>query len=371
MQEYLLAPRLLSYSYRNLAWSCRKVNRSDGGPYREWHDFEERMNWTGLLRQRFYRGPIKYWKDLVESYSTRGHTLPKDKLPAISGIAQRYAQIMVQFAMNEENWSRGVMTNHLSKTINDLQPSSVNMNLHVDNIDGEKVPCLKYLAGMWYFQPSVPKLSRIISEQLFWTTPLLEFRFSLCMDFLSEKYSSRLRGPSVRRFREYIAPSWSWAAMDGPILYEDLGINMREARDFEVLDIGVNVEMQQAPYGAVKSGFLTVKGRLREVPATREPNEPGIVYRPDAEDDIIDLTQIMNGNKQGWLLEVTKSARDAKPTAAYWNAMTPKGLILVADGTNYRRIGLFSVDKGTGSFNPFSENSLSSFFGEPQTITIV
>lgn len=289
MQESLLAPRLLSYSYRNLAWSYRKVSLGDGGPYRAWHDFLERKSLAELLRQRFHCGPIKYWKDLVESYSTRGHTLPKDKFPAMSGMAQKYGQIMAQYVMNEEYWPRSIRIEPQLKAIDNLQPKYVETNRHVNNIDGgAEVPRLNYLAGIWYFQPGVPRFPQIIHEQLFWTMPLLEFSSPPVND-LTRKYSSQLSGSFVRRFREYIAPSWSWAAIDGPILYEDLGRNMRVARDFEFVDIGVPAEIPQGLYGALTSGFLTVRGRMREVPTAHEPGEPSIVYRPDAEDDAIDL----------------------------------------------------------------------------------
>jgi hypothetical protein len=98
MQEYLLAPRVLSYGYRNLSWSCRTCSRSCGGPYRQWHDFTDRLNWSKLQEgktlghARFY--PIDRWKELVQSYTARALTVSKDKLPAISGIAQEYAQIL-------------------------------------------------------------------------------------------------------------------------------------------------------------------------------------------------------------------------------------------------------------------------------------
>ena len=45
LQESLLAPRILSYSYRSLAWSCRRQNQNDGGPSR-FYDFSERAAWV-------------------------------------------------------------------------------------------------------------------------------------------------------------------------------------------------------------------------------------------------------------------------------------------------------------------------------------
>lgn len=70
----------------------------------------------------------------------------------------------------------------------------------------------------------------------------------------------------------------------------------------------------------------------------------------------------MEGKMQAWLVEMFEIAGDAKPVI-YWNATTPKGLIIVAEGTNYRRIGLFWVSAGGGSTKPFcDEEALASFF---------
>jgi len=335
MQESLLAPRLLSYSYRNLAWSCRRVNCSDGGPYRPahgWHDFKERENWRRSQREDAHSHEsfsIKYWKELVQSYSRRGLTVPEDKFPALSAVAQKYA--------------------HTNSS-------------------------LKYLAGLWH---NTSHKCHPLFSQLFWTTPLYEFRFSHNLSFLGERYSRNLEAKSIHRSRGCLAPSWSWAAIDGPIIYEDWGDHMFEASNFKILDARVDAEIQQAPFGAVRSGWLTVKGGMREiVPSTEvavlpstEMVQPGVVYRPDSEEDNKDLYKIMNGRMQGWLLEVASGGGNAKSTTPHWNANMPKGLILVADRADYRRIGLFSLENERDS--SFSNTDLSSYFGEPQTITIV
>lgn len=67
------------------------------------------------------------------------------------------------------------------------------------------------------------------------------------------------------RPRDFRAPSWSWAAVDGEIDYyapqsEDLG-----SATAEVLDCRAEPMSPTVPYGAVKSGHLVVRGRLRHV----------------------------------------------------------------------------------------------------------
>jgi hypothetical protein len=339
MQESLLSPRLLSYSYQTLAWSCQRVNHTDGGPNREWHDFTQRRNWKNSRTLGQSRSSvIKYWKELVESYSKRSLTKPRDKLLAISGLAQKYAQILSS-----------------SHEPSHLEGGSTNTEV-------------KYLAGVWHLGPNFHHYFPVIGLQLFWTTPLFEFRFTDNLSHLREEYLQHVGKSSVHRFREYIAPSWSWAAIDGPIIYEDWTSDISEASGFRILNAEVSVEAQQSLFGAVTSGSLTVEGRMREIGAIVNPEEPGVVYRPDTEEDNKELYKIIHGKLRGWLLEVATSGGKQKFTDPHWGGPGPKGLILVAHGACYRRIGLFLVENVDKS-RPILD--LESFFGAPQTITII
>jgi len=66
---------------------------------------------------------------------------------------------------------------------------------------------------------------------------------------------------------EYRAPSWSWASLDGRILWPSwrFCLNCTGCKLYcTVLDVGTS-QAGMNPYGAVKDGFLKVRGRLEEM----------------------------------------------------------------------------------------------------------
>ncbi|KAL2063244.1 hypothetical protein VTL71DRAFT_5049 [Oculimacula yallundae] len=70
-------------------------------------------------------------------------------------------------------------------------------------------------------------------------------------------------GGILPRPMEYRVPSWSWAAIDGQIRFEKHRSPTSE--DLKVIDCTIGLVSQDAPYGAVTSGLLTLSGRLRQV----------------------------------------------------------------------------------------------------------
>lgn len=94
MQESLLAPRMLSYSYQGVAWSCRRTNYSDGGPSREWYNFEDRKLWARLQKEKDLEICMRRWNRLVESYTSRSLSDPNDRLPAMSGLVWKYMGVL-------------------------------------------------------------------------------------------------------------------------------------------------------------------------------------------------------------------------------------------------------------------------------------
>ena len=64
------------------------------------------------------------------------------------------------------------------------------------------------------------------------------------------------------RPREYRAPSWSWAAIDGD---PSRISTVNESFSLELLQCRTELESPAAPYGAVKGGNLVMRGRLWRV----------------------------------------------------------------------------------------------------------
>lgn len=93
----------------------------------------------------------------------------------------------------------------------------------------------KYLAGLWQDN---------LVHDLFWQS-----------------------SDAATRPPEYRAPSWSWASLDGRILWPSwrFCLNCTGCKFYcTVLDVGTT-QAGMNPYGAVKDGFLKVHGRLEEM----------------------------------------------------------------------------------------------------------
>ena len=106
-----------------------------------------------------------------------------------------------------------------------------------------------YIAGLW--QDSLPM-------QLLWQT------------FYHHPSST------MSRYETYVAPSWSWASINGKVDYEaapSLSTNQetREKYSFDVLIEVIDAKTELAGpnlFGGVKSGYLKLRGRLAQISAT-------------------------------------------------------------------------------------------------------
>jgi hypothetical protein len=107
----------------------------------------------------------------------------------------------------------------------------------------------RYLAGLW---------ERDLAMDLQWSCP---------------RDQNRNDGKPRRKLRskDYVAPSWSWASVDGAVedfvhVWEDEGdnggIGMKGMLGFEVVSFDVTLTVPDFAYGAVTSGVLTVKGQI-------------------------------------------------------------------------------------------------------------
>lgn len=365
LQESLLAPRLLSYSYQSMAWSCRNTNKSDGGPGGAWYDFKDRALWANLQKNDYssIHHCIRKWISLVEFYSSRALSLSKDRLPAISALAHKYVKVL-----------RTTPAHYLF-------PQSSRL-YHM----ARKGPMsASYAAGLWYCkiesqEPSVPIM---FLEQLLWST--LHYKtLTLWSNNRLERPHSALFGstpesrlnsaistsstrldssPGARLNQTYVAPSWSWASVERPVVYEysDPSLEFYKDPGFEIMSCEMQLEMSEARYGNVTSGRLTTQGSLLPILDQRIRECWNLVIRPDSEVGASYVSEMMEGKKEGWLLPVTngcgtlpKSVKDPK-----WTLAAPKALVVVAEGEYYRRIGLCSMEPptpGTGrSFRTFDK----------------
>jgi hypothetical protein len=84
LQEHFLSQRILMFSTKELWWTCKETWTQNSTT---WSEAEE----SSLFRAG-NRVSLSYWRSLVEDYSRRFLTYPRDKLPALAGIAADYSQ---------------------------------------------------------------------------------------------------------------------------------------------------------------------------------------------------------------------------------------------------------------------------------------
>jgi hypothetical protein len=198
-QEWILPPRLISFSYRGIETIDRRnITDPDGLtsgkdvqlPNLPWHGNFYTLDPDGEnLRQR--------WLSTRDEYSRRMLTYGGDKLVAIAAVAEEL---------------------------------------------GRSYKC-KYLAGLW--------------EQ--------DLELDLQWARVDQPHSAQEVSLKPRA-KEYIAPTWSWASVVGEI--EDRASDVArkcgsEYLDFSIVSCEVKNVVPEFKYGAVSSGTLVVKGRVR------------------------------------------------------------------------------------------------------------
>lgn len=211
-QERFMSRRILHITSEQMVWECRSCLIAESAPSLP----RIGAPWLGKLVETL-RGVrlsksalMAYWPRLVEEYTQRKLTLGKDKLPALSGLAN-YIATRTDYITTED-----------------------------------------YIAGMW--------------------------RGNLKTDLLWE---SSCDDPDhlPRRPSEWRAPTWSWASIDGPVVYTKADTIFQNDKDFEptyggVGDPHVTIRGHDR-YGQITSASLWLKGNTRWVKVSR-PSGPSL-----------------------------------------------------------------------------------------------
>jgi hypothetical protein len=90
LQERLLSPRTVHYTHDELYWECYEDTWCEcQSPNAKTYDWRPKITYYHQLSRG---GDGSFWHQIVEIYSNLNLTYPKDKLPAISGIARLFHQ---------------------------------------------------------------------------------------------------------------------------------------------------------------------------------------------------------------------------------------------------------------------------------------
>lgn len=204
-QERFLAPRNLFFGETQLYWECDEVAASEQFPF-------------GLP-------------------STAMKSNPKGIVPHIDGARIRKELCMMAAPTLDafSVWSRivgryttGQLTYQTDKLVA-LSGLAVEMHKHIQS---------QYLAGMW---------RKHLAYQLLWKVREIQWVVNRS------------------RIDTYVAPSWSWASVNGHI-ENACDIWYPDDREIliEIVDVKVEVVSKDSPFGQVKSGFLRIRGNLAQ-----------------------------------------------------------------------------------------------------------
>jgi hypothetical protein len=220
-QEYLLSPRRLIYSTTQLMWHCRSSEMtSENRPTNLYHslsdtaiDLSPAIATFQLYDRSSERSQIQSlreahsnWDRIVIEYTARQLTNKQDKLPAISGIAAKYARFLREHGSDEH-----------------------------------------YKAGLWY-SPCNPTY---FVQQLLWHVVSVS-------QLIDTPEVEDMMGSGV-----FAAPSWSWAGQLKAVLW-DWNLVVEDEVLCEIEECVVQLATK-APFGRVDSGVLKIRARVRKL----------------------------------------------------------------------------------------------------------
>ncbi|KAF3762905.1 HET-domain-containing protein, partial [Cryphonectria parasitica EP155] len=187
MQESVLSNRILHYTSDEMMWECNEAG---------WCECE------GYDMSFFWRN---VWSNYVHVFTRRSITDKKDKLPALSGLARKFSDLL---------------TRHLGR-----QPT--------------------YLAGLWG--------DELLVRSLCWYVTYTAASWRSDNGTITGVYDPRRAEP-------WRAPTWSFMSLDAPISPMDA---LRVESAVEVLEATAEpLDRAADPFGQVASAKLVLRGRL-------------------------------------------------------------------------------------------------------------
>jgi hypothetical protein len=204
LQERLLSPRVLHFGASQLYWECEELSASEAYP-------------QGLPRSMKGYG-------IKEALSLRKSASPSQ----MNGDSTNCYSVW-KFCVNE--YSKCALTIESDKLV---ALSGIARLMH-ENLGSEDT----YLAGLW-------------KSRLTW-------------HLLWEIHTPWRGGEGGRRSKLYRAPSWSWACLDGEILFPDPSVGTAEINTDMATILDVDVIPLGDSFGQVVSGTVRIRGPLFRV----------------------------------------------------------------------------------------------------------
>ncbi|MCJ1469960.1 hypothetical protein MMC07_008605 [Pseudocyphellaria aurata] len=210
LQEQLLTPRHLLYSSHTLQWRCRSRSRN----------LDDSLHVD--MYQYAFMQPLAI-DEHKASFNAEDEGDEQAKQQREAAIWKSWTDILHQYCIRQASLSDdklvalGGAAEEFSRVLNG-----------------------RYVAGLW---------DNLLCDQLLWECP------------------------GLRRSRpaQYRAPSWSWAAIDGPVMparWSELHGGLKKGRKSksqvaEVVECKIVLKSQMLPFGAVIDGFIKLRAARR------------------------------------------------------------------------------------------------------------
>jgi hypothetical protein len=293
LQEQLLSPRTLNFSSQELYWDCPGLSASESYPagIPKDHDRNFERRYFTELKTRILGASLPVdrervhmlWQRMLVLYSKRKLSRQTDKLVALAGAANQ-----VSIALNDKLlaglWVKWLWRD-LLWWVDRPEDSSAPLNTNPRDIEESKLRASS--------RRSAPLKTRIPTS-------------------LKRTSQASHPFPSTVGPKDFHAPSWSWASIQGPISY-DFPLGTSYLRYYPCLQV-LSYKEDILPESEGVSGSITIRGLLLpakldptsnewatpcwvpSVPRARRMWPPmwlksdtmaeSIVWKPDAEDDI-------------------------------------------------------------------------------------
>ena len=226
LQETEITPRLLSLGADQLYWQCRETVCRESNPM-------ELYTPQSVARSVKIGG----WPLLKRSFDHDATNPFSKSYFSWYKLVERYSQRQITFRADK------------------LPAISALANQFAISFAGETGPANSedYCCGLW---------RQDLYCGLIWTAESPS-KFSVC---------------------HYVAPSWSWAASNDDISFHenDTDENRRSTTRAEILDVNIELASSLTPFGAVKSGKMTLRASVSGLPSPcYEPNSASYRRRQD------------------------------------------------------------------------------------------
>jgi len=202
-QEQLLSPHIMMFSYNGIHLICSKGH--DGNDHR--HEF---------MKQSFPDINVE-----IPLFSGAFEEPHMDRIETLMTTRQLWLLIRNEYTRRHLSYSRDKL-NAIAAV--------------AEAVSGTPELGPVYFAGLW---------QKSLIEDLHWM---------------------RIHPLNARlhiRPKDYRAPSWSWASIDGHVIHEDRDITARETFHFKTVRCTIDLESPSFPFGTVTGGLLVVDGRMR------------------------------------------------------------------------------------------------------------